>query len=135
MPPKKPRAPRTAQPEEVAEVPKEEEKEEQPTGGQGINDLMHLPLYLVWHELVKRGFHPGMVRKWDQPYCVFLLRECEAKMKGTTKASVGVCMGKGRQAKKPFYETQEDFDRALRAAKNWDEEYQKTQDLPAESEQ
>lgn len=124
MPPRKPAAPRI-DPEEVPEEEQNEEPEEtRPNQGHGINDLMHLPLYLVWHELVKRGFHPGMVRKWDQPYCVFLLRECEAKMKGTTRSTAGVSLTKGKQQKKPFYETQEDLDSALEAAKKWDEEYE-----------
>ena len=134
MAPTKPRAPRT-KPEEVpVEEQNEETKGAKSSEGHDINELMHLPLCLVWHELVKRGFHPGMVRKWDQPYCVFLLRECEARIKGASRSSAGVSLAKGRQQKKPFYETQEALDEALEEATKWDEEFQKN-NPPPESDQ
>lgn len=78
-----------------------------------MNDLTDLPLVLIQHQLVKRGFHPGMVKKWDKPYCLFLLRESEQKSKGT-------CM---RMAK---FNTEEDRDKAMKEAEEWDVQYAAT---------
>ncbi|OHT10516.1 hypothetical protein TRFO_20192 [Tritrichomonas foetus] len=43
----------------------------------GINDLTNLPIDLLQMELIKRGYHPGVIKRLDQWYLVSILRETQ----------------------------------------------------------
>ncbi|OHT12291.1 hypothetical protein TRFO_17987 [Tritrichomonas foetus] len=66
MPPRKKKQP---------EKPPSEDEEDSAPIAEGMNDLMRLPIETIQEELIRRGYHPGMIRKFPQNYLVAILRE------------------------------------------------------------
>jgi hypothetical protein len=82
---------------------------------EGINDLMNLPESVIQNELIKRNFHPGIVRTLDFRYCVYLLRECQGQMRPQQKRVSGITSmrsSKLRTTKSPIFGSKADFTKA-----------------------
>ena len=69
-----------------AEIPKEDDNNDQEEKSddtstsneiikEGANDLMHLPIEVIQEELIKRGYYPKMIKKFNQQYLVSILRD------------------------------------------------------------
>lgn len=55
---------------------------------EGANDLMHLPIEVIQEELIKRGYYPKMIKKFNQQYLVSILRN-EASQVHETRRNRG----------------------------------------------
>jgi hypothetical protein len=79
---------------------------------EGINDLMNLPESVIQNELIKRNFHPGVVRTLDFRCCVHLLRECQGESRVPQRRVNGITSlrsSKRRTTRNPIFGSKADF--------------------------
>jgi hypothetical protein len=68
---------------------------------EGVNDLMTLPRDVIEGELVRRGYHPGVLKKLNFNYCVHLLRETQGKGQADQKVAKNFTTWRASRLKKP----------------------------------
>jgi hypothetical protein len=67
---------------------------------EGVNDLMTLPREVIEQELIRRGYHPGVLTKLPFNYCVFLLRETQGKGQSDQKVTKNFTTWRSSRMKK-----------------------------------